>query len=397
MKKILSNLVFQVLVAIILGSIVGINFPAFAIKQHFIGNYFIGLMEWLVAPVIFLSITSGIAGIASLRTLGGIALKSFILFQLLSTFAIVFGFEMARLLKPGVIDKAILQDIVPHHSEFSDRGIGANSAIPLHNILFVLILALTVGLVLHFLPKKVYLINLLEQVKTFVFKLIGVFLRLSPIAVFSSFAYHIANFGPSSILPMSKLIAVMYLLILIFVFGILGLLLRYFRLSIWELLVLIREEILIVFGTSSSRSVIPLLITRLEKYGCSRALTGFVLSIGYSFNLIGTSIYLGLCTMFLLQLYNIHVDIEMYFKIVIILMLVSKGASGVPGAGFIALSSAIYMVKIIPAEGLLFIVAVDRFLNEARAVTNSIGNAACTLAIAKSEGDVVGRRRKDGI
>ena len=219
-----------------------------------------------------------------------------------------------------------------------------------------------------------------------IFRVITLFFSLTPIAVFSGMAYTIASFGLHSILPMSKLVAVMYLLVIIFVFAFLGLLLRYYKFSIWQLLVLIREEILIVFGTSSSRTVIPLLIPRLENYGCSKQVTGFVLSMGYSFNLIGTSIYLGLCTMFLIQLYNIEVDMYTYFKIIMILMLVSKGASGVPGAGFIALSSAIlFYPKYLPKD--CFIVAVERFLNEARSITNTIGNAACTLVIAKSENE----------
>jgi aerobic C4-dicarboxylate transport protein len=388
-----SNLAFQVLIALIAGIAAGIYFPAFAIKQRFIGTYFISITEWFVAPVIFLSITTGIAGIASLRKLGRIALKSIILFEVLTTIAIIFGLAMAALLRPGTINKGNLQEIIKTHFQlpYHETSSGWNSFLPAQNVLWILTTAMAVGLLLHFLPQKDKYIIKLEKIRDMIFRVITLFFSLTPLAVFSGMAYTIASFGLHSILPMSKLVAVMYLLVIIFVFAFLGLLLRYYKFSIWQLLVLIREEILIVFGTSSSRTVIPLLIPRLENYGCSKQVTGFVLSMGYSFNLIGTSIYLGLCTMFLIQLYNIEVDMYTYLKIIMILMLVSKGASGVPGAGFIALSSAIYILPEIPSEGLLFIVAVERFLNEARSITNTIGNAACTLAIAKSENEFAER------
>lgn len=387
LRKIFSNLAFQVLIALIAGIAVGYFYPAFAIKQRFIGTYFISVTEWLAAPVIFLSITTGIAAIASLKKLGRIALKSVILFEVMTTVAIVFGLVMAALLKPGTINKGNLQELfktqehLPEHTATA----GWQNYLPAQNVLWVLISAMVIGLLLHFMPQKTKYIFKLEKIRDFIFKIITLFFSLTPLAVFSGMAYTISNFGLHSILPMSKLVAVMYLLVIIFVFAFIGLLLRYYKFSIWQLLVLIKEEILIVFGTSSSRTVIPLVIARLENYGCSKPVTGFVLSMGYSFNLIGTSIYLGLCTMFLIQLYHIELDIYAYFKIILILMLVSKGASGVPGAGFIALSSAIYILPEIPSEGLLFIVAVERFLNEARSITNTIGNAACTLVIAKSE------------
>ncbi|KIO78469.1 hypothetical protein TH53_03385 [Pedobacter lusitanus] len=393
LRKIFSNLAFQVLIALIAGIAAGIYFPAFAIKQRFIGTYFISVTEWFAGPVIFLSITTGIAAIASLRKLGRIALKSILLFELLTTVAIIFGLGMAALLKPGTINKGNLQEIIQSHFQLPDHetSSGWNNFLPPQHVLWILASAMTIGLLLHFLPQKDRYIVKLEKIRDLIFSVITLFFSLTPLAVFSGMAYTIASFGLHSILPMSKLVAVMYLLVIIFVFVFLGLLLRYYKFSIWQLLVLIREEILIVFGTSSSRTVIPLLIARLENYGCSKPVTGFVLSTGYSFNLIGTSIYLGLCTMFLIQLYNLEIDMYTWCKIVLILMLVSKGASGVPGAGFIALSSAIYILPEIPSEGLLFIVAVERFLNEARSITNTIGNAASTLVIAKSENEFTER------
>lgn len=393
LRKIFTNLAFQVLIALIAGITAGILFPAFAIKQRFIGTLFISITEWFVAPVIFLSITSGIAGIASLRKLGRIAIKSIVLFEVLTTLAIVFGLAVAALLKPGTISKGNLQELLLTHFKLPghEPESGWNTFLPVQNVLWILIIATVIGILLHLLPQKEKYILKLEKVRDIIFRIITLFFSLTPLAVFSGMAYTIASFGLHSILPMSKLVAVMYLLVIIFVFVFLGLLLRYFKFSIWQLLVLIREEILIVFGTSSSRTVIPLVIARLENYGCSKPVTGFVLSTGYAFNLIGTSIYLGLCTMFLIQLYNIQLDMAAYFRIILILMLVSKGASGVPGAGFIALSSAIYIIPEIPSEGLLFIVAVERFLNEARSITNTIGNAACTLVIAKSENEFTGQ------
>lgn len=387
LRKIFSNLAFQVLIALIAGVAVGYFYPAFAIKQRFIGTYFISVTEWLAAPVIFLSITTGIAAITSLKKLGRIALKSVILFEVMTTIAIIFGLVMAALLKPGTINKGNLQELFKTQEHLPEHAAtaGWQNYLPAQNVLWVLISAMVIGLLLHFLPQKAKYIFKLEKIRDFIFKIITLFFSLTPLAVFSGMAYTISNFGLHSILPMSKLVAVMYLLVIIFVFAFIGLLLRYYKFSIWQLLILIKEEILIVFGTSSSRTVIPLVIARLENYGCSKPVTGFVLSMGYSFNLIGTSIYLGLCTMFLIQLYHIELDMYAYLKIILILMLVSKGASGVPGAGFIALSSAIYILPEIPSEGLLFIVAVERFLNEARSITNTIGNAACTLVIAKSE------------
>jgi len=373
LKKVFYNLAFQVLVALILGIVVGKYFPDFSIKQRFIGKYFIEVTEWFAAPVIFLSVATGIAGIVSLRKLGRIAIKSFILFEVLTTLAIVFGMVMEVFMRSGSINKSLLEGMIKAPIRLPQNKVasGWNNFILEHNVVWVLILAVAVGLLLHFLPKRDSYISSLENIKGAIFKLITLFFYLTPLAVFSGMAYTIATFGIHSILPMSKLVAIMYLSAIVYVLLFLGLLLRYYRLSIWRMLVLIREELVIVFGTSSSRTVIPLLIPRLEKYGCSKPVTSFVLSTGYSFNLIGTSIYLGLCVMFLIQLYHVQVDFYTCAKIVLILMVISKGASGVPGAGFIALSSVVYMLPQIPSEGLFFIVAVERFLNEARAITNN--------------------------
>ncbi|SHG88065.1 cation:dicarboxylate symporter family transporter [Pedobacter caeni] len=389
LTQIFSNLAFQVLIALILGLALGHYFPAFSIKQHFVSAYFIAAAEWFAAPVIFLTVASGIAGIASLKKLGRIILKSVVLFELVSTLAIVFGLVMAVWLKPGVINTDNLHEQVGKYAELNVNSLKEGGQAFSQSALIVLVLAILVGLLLHLLPARDRFIQGLDKVRDGVFRLITLFFRLTPLAVLSGMAYTVASFGLHSILPMGKLIAVMYLSVIIFVFGFLGLMLYLYRFNIWQLLVLIRDELLIVFGTSSSRSVIPLVIDKLDKFGCSKPVTGFVLSAGYSFNLIGTSIYLGMSIIFVAQLYHIHLVFSDYLEIILVLMLVSKGASGVPGAGFVALSSAVALLPQIPFEGLVFIFAVERFLNEARSITNTIGNAAATLVIARTENDFI--------
>ncbi len=386
MRKIVTHLSFYVLIAIITGVLVGIYSPSLALQLEPLSKHFISIIKIFTFPIIFLTVTLGIASMGDLKKVGRIGLKSLIYFEIVSTLSLAIGVIVALWLKPGSINKEGIQMQDPSkYTASPDFHIW--SIIKSNANLQILVLAIIIGLLLNFLNKKEKYIHILGRLTHYVFIGLKYVMYLAPIAAFGGMAFAVGKYGLASLIPLGKLMATMYLTMTLFIFVILGLLLKYYNLSIWQLIKNIKEELLIVFATSSSEPAMPSLMNKLEKMGCSKSVVGLVVPTGYSFNLDGTSIYLSMAVIFIAQLYNVQLSTAELVTMIFILMLTSKGAAGVTGSGFIVLASTLATLQKIPIEGLAFLLGVDKFMSEARAITNIIGNSAATVFIAKTEGE----------
>ena len=388
MRRIITHLSFYVLVAIITGVLVGIYMPSYALRLEPLSKYFISIIKIFTFPIIFLTVTLGISSMGDLKKVGRIGLKSLVYFEVVSTLSLAIGVIVALWLKPGAINKEGIQMQDPSKYTASPN-FHIWSIIKDNANLQILVLAIIVGLILNFLNKKEKYIHALGRVTHYVFIGLKYVMYLAPIAAFGGMAFAVGKYGLASLIPLGKLMGTMYLTMALFIFVILGLLLKYYHLSIWQLIKNIKEELLIVFATSSSEPAMPSLMNKLEKMGCSKSVVGLVVPTGYSFNLDGTSIYLSMAIIFIAQLYNVQLSTAELVTMILILMLTSKGAAGVTGSGFIVLASTLATLQKIPIEGLAFLLGIDKFMSEARAITNIIGNSAATLFIAKTEGENV--------
>ena len=388
MRKIITHLSFYVLLAIILGIFLGVYFPSTAIQLEPLAKGFIQVIKIFTYPIIFLTVTLGIASMGDLKKVGRIGLVSLVYFEIVSTLSLAIGVVVALWIQPGNIDKSGLQMQDPakytSKTNFDLWGIVASNT-----NLQVLILAIFVGFLLNYLPKRAQYLHQIGRLTHYVFLGLKWVMYFAPLGALGGMSYAIGKYGLATLLPLGKLMITMYLTMALFVFVILGLILRYFKLSIFKLLKNIKEELLIVFATSSSEPAMPSLMNKLEKMGCSKSVVGLVVPTGYSFNLDGTSIYLSMAVIFIAQLYNVHLSTAEIVTILLILMLTSKGAAGVTGSGFIVLASTLATMQKIPIEGLAFLLGVDKFMSEARAITNIIGNSAATIVIAKTEGETI--------
>jgi aerobic C4-dicarboxylate transport protein len=386
MRKIITHLSFYVLIAIISGVLVGIYSPSLALQLDPLSKYFISIIKIFTFPIIFLTVSLGIASMGDLKKVGRIGIKSLIYFEIVSTLSLAIGVIMALWLKPGSINKEGIQMQDPSkYTASPDFHIW--SIIKDNANLQILVLAIIIGLLLNFLNKKEKYIHILGRLTHYVFIGLKYVMYLAPIAAFGGMAFAVGKYGLASLIPLGKLMATMYLTMALFIFVILGLLLKYYNLSVWQLIKNIKEELLIVFATSSSEPAMPSLMNKLEKMGCSKSVVGLVVPTGYSFNLDGTSIYLSMAVIFIAQLYNVQLNTAELVTMIFILMLTSKGAAGVTGSGFIVLASTLATLQKIPIEGLAFLLGVDKFMSEARALTNIIGNSVATVFIAKTEGE----------
>jgi aerobic C4-dicarboxylate transport protein len=388
MRKIITHLSFYVLVAILSGILVGIYIPSYALRLEPLSKYFISIIKIFTFPIIFLTVTLGISSMGDLKKVGRIGLKSLVYFEVVSTLSLAIGVIVALWLKPGSINKEGIQMQDPSKYTASPN-FHIWSIIKDNANLQILVLAIIVGLILNFLNKKENYIHALGRVTHYVFIGLKYVMYLAPIAAFGGMAFAVGKYGLASLIPLGKLMGTMYLTMALFIFLILGLLLKYYNLSIWQLIKNIKEELLIVFATSSSEPAMPSLMNKLEKMGCSKSVVGLVVPTGYSFNLDGTSIYLSMAVIFIAQLYNVQLSTAELVTMILILMLTSKGAAGVTGSGFIVLASTLATLQKIPIEGLAFLLGIDKFMSEARAITNIIGNSAATVFIAKTEGENV--------
>ncbi|MEP6684673.1 MAG: cation:dicarboxylase symporter family transporter [Parafilimonas sp.] len=386
MKKIFSNLTFWVLLAITAGALLGKFYPGTAVKMQFLGNDFIAVVKVFIYPIIFLTICLGISNMGDLKKAGRVGGKAILYFEILTTFALLIGIIVSHLIQPGSgvniseIKGGDISGYVKQANEFTWWGFFKENP-----TLQILIIAIFFGIWLSKYKQKQRIIKPLSVVSKYVFKGLRFVMLLAPLGAFGGMAYTIGKFGLHTLLPLGKLMICVYITCICFIFIVLGLLMRYYKVSIFQFLKYIREELLIVLGTSSSEAALPSLIEKLERMGCSQSVTGLVVPAGYSFNLDGTTIYLSMSVMFLAQIYHIDLSMHQILVIIGVLLITSKGAAGVTGSGFIVLASTLTAVKIIPVEGLAFLLGVDRFMSEARALTNFIGNGVATIFLSNNE------------
>ena len=390
LKKILSNLAFQVLVAIIAGVLLGHFYPATAVKMEIIGKSFINIIKLFIGPIIFLTIVLGITGIDSLRKVGRVGLRALVYFEVVSTIALAIGVFVAYIVQPGSINMSgLTAKDASQYTQHAADGFSWLGFFLSNFTLQVLVAGIIAGIVISNLKNKTAVTRPLEKASHYVFLALRYVMYLAPLGAFGGMAFAVGKFGLQTLLPLGKLMLCVYMTMALFVFLILGAIMRYYKLSIWKFLKSIKEELLIVLGTSSSEPAMPSLMRKLESMGCSKSVVGLVVPTGYSFNLDGTSIYLSMSVIFIAQLYNVHLSLGEMLSIIGILMITSKGAAGVTGSGFIVLASTLTALHKIPVEGLAFLLGVDKFMSEARAITNIIGNGVATMVISKAENEFV--------
>jgi aerobic C4-dicarboxylate transport protein len=403
MKRLLSNLTIQVLIAIALGVIAGLYIKNIAPTAELISKTFISLITMLIAPIIFLTIVLGIAGMSDMKKVGRVGGKALLYFEIVTTFALVIGVTVANIIKPGAgfenhaakMDTGKLAVYEKAASEM-DWGDFLAHIVPSNmfkafaegDILQILFFAVLFGFGLSKMGETGQsVIQLFDKLSKVFFNIMKIVMKVAPIGAFAGMAFTVSKYGIQTLKPLALLMGSVYLTMALFIFVVLNIICRLFKFSLWEYLKYIRQEILIVLGTSSSESALPAMMEKLEKFGCSKSVVGLVIPTGYSFNLDGTTIYLSMCVIFLAQVFNIPLSLGQELTIIGILMVTSKGAAGVTGSGFIVLTSTLTAIKVIPVEGLAILIGVDRFMSEARAITNVIGNGVATIVIAKSEGE----------
>ena len=402
MKRLFSNLTFQVLIAIALGVVVGLNFKGFASTAELISKTFISLITMLIAPIIFFTIVLGIAGMSDMKKVGRVGGKALLYFEIVTTFALIIGVTVANILKPGagfvshtVTDTSKLAAYEKaaaemHWGDFIAHIVPGNvfDAFAKGDILQILFFAILFGVGLSRMGQTGQsVIQLFDKLSKVFFNIMKIVMKVAPLGAFGGMAFTISKYGLKTLQPLALLMGSVYLTMFLFIFVVLNIICRIYKFSLWQYLKYIRQEILIVLGTSSSESALPAMMEKMEKFGCSKSVVGLVIPTGYSFNLDGTTIYLSMCVIFLAQVFNVPLSLAQQLTIIGILMITSKGAAGVTGSGFIVLSSTLTAIKIIPVEGLAILIGVDRFMSEARAITNVIGNGVATIVIAKSEGE----------
>jgi aerobic C4-dicarboxylate transport protein len=387
-QRILTNLTFWVLIAIIAGILVGHYAKDIALEMEVVSTAFIGVIKVFIPPIIFLTIVLGISGMGDMKKVGRIGIKSLLYFEVVSTFALVIGIAMAYWIQPGNIDRSTIPmgDVkkIPPAEAFSWLNFFLSNL-----TLQVLVVAIITGIVLNYSKKRQQAVALLSQGSKIVFTGLKYVMYLAPVGAFAGMAFTIGKYGLETLVPLGKLMGTVYMTMFLFIFLILGSILWFYKIKIWQLLRYIKEEILLVLGTSSSETALPTIMQKLEGMGCSKSVVGLVIPTGYSFNLDGTSIYLSMAVIFLAQLYGVHLSFGEMLSIIGILMVTSKGAAGVTGSGFIVLASTLTAIHKIPVEGLAFLFGVDKFMSEARSITNLIGNTVATIVISKSEKEFV--------
>lgn len=395
--KIFRILYVQVIIGIILGILVGWQFPAFFPVGKLISEMFINAIKMVIAPVIFFTITAGIAGAGDMKKVGRVGGKGLIYFEIVTTFALIIGLVMANVLKPGagVSHNITAAPVSGAESlswqEFVLHIIPSNivDAFAKGDIIQILFFGILFGIGLKQLGHYGDSVNLtFEKINKVLFNILKIIMKVSPLGAFGGMAYTIGKFGFTSLYSLGKLLGTFYLTGFLFIFVVLNLIAKYYGFSLWKLLGYIKAELLIVFGASSSEAALPNLIKKMEDAGCEKSVVGLIIPAGYSFNLDGTSIYLSLSVVFIAQAFNIDLSLGQQLTVIGILLLTSKGAAGVSGSGFLVLTSTLTALKVVPVEGLALIIGVDRFMSEGRAIINIIGNTVATVIISKSEKEI---------
>lgn len=386
MKKIFTNLTFWVLTAITAGAVLGHFAPATAIQMQPLGKGFIEIVKLFISPIIFLTISLGISGMGDLKKVGRVGGKAILYFEIVTTLALIIGIVVANIIQPGkgVNTSAVAGGDISSYT----KGASAFSWLQFLKDNFtiqVLLFSIAFGIFLSKYKNRGRIIEVLTFLSRYVFKALHLVMLFAPIGAFGGMAFTIGKYGLQTLVPLGKLMITVYITMAVFIFLVLGLLMKYYKISLWKFLKYIREELLIVLGTSSSEAGLPSLMEKLERMGCTKSVVGLVVPAGYSFNLDGTTIYLSMATIFLAQVYNVHLDTMQVLTIIGILMITSKGAAGVTGSGFVVLASTLTAIKVIPLEGLALLLGVDRFMSEARSITNFIGNGVATIWLANNE------------
>lgn len=403
-KPIYTHLYFQVLAAIALGVCLGHLYPAAGEAMKPLGDGFVKLIKMLIGPIIFVTVVHGIASMGDLKKVGRVGIKALIYFEVLTTLALVIGLVVVNVLKPGAgmnvdiasLDANAVASFVAKSKEETAVGFVLDiipntffSGFVDGNILQVLLVALLFAFALQSLGARGKpVLDLVAQIGDVMFKMVGFIMRLAPIGAFGAMAFTIGRYGIDKLSSLAFLMFAFYLTCLIFLFGVLGVIAWLSGFSILRYLAYIKDELLIVLGTSSSESVLPRLIAKMRKVGCEESVVGLVVPTGYSFNLDGTCIYLTMAAIFLAQATNTELTIWHELSILGVLLLTSKGAAGVTGSGFITLAATLATTSHIPVASLALILGIDRFMSEGRALMNLIGNGVATIVIAKSEGAI---------
>jgi aerobic C4-dicarboxylate transport protein len=418
MKKIFTNLTFWVLTAITAGillghfrpdlalykvleeplktKILGQEFEIGATFSEFLGKTFISIVKLFINPIIFLTISLGIISMGNLKKVGKVGAKALIYFEVVTTFALLIGVFVANVIRPGDgVDTSRVKggDI----SKYTQKAEGFSwwKFFMDNSTLQILVLAIVVGVFLSNYNGRQKVIDFLQPISKKIFWALHKVMYLAPIGAFGGMAFTIGKYGIATIIPLIKLMGTVYVTMAVFIFVVLWYILRSYKINLLEYLKFIKAELLIVLGTSSSEAALPSLMEKLEKMGCSKSVVGLVVPAGYSFNLDGTTIYLSMAVIFLAQVFHVELNLQQMLTIIGILMVTSKGAAGVTGSGFIVLASTLTAIKVIPVEGLALLLGVDRFMSEARSITNFIGNGVATIWIANNEKEFDRQKMKE--
>jgi aerobic C4-dicarboxylate transport protein len=399
-----KHLYFQVLVAIALGIALGHFWPEEGTAMKPLGDAFIKLVKMIIAPVIFLTVATGIAGMSDLRKVGRVAGKAMLYFLCFSTLALVVGLIVGNIVQPGAgmhinpatLDAKAVQGYAAQAHEQTITGFLMNiipttivGAFASGDILQVLFFAVLFGISLAMVGERAApVLNFLHALTAPIFTLVGILMKAAPIGAFGAMAFTIGRYGISSVVNLAFLVGTFYLTSLIFVLVVLGAVARYNGFSIVALIKYIKEELLLVLGTSSSEAALPTLMQKMERAGCKKSVVGLVIPTGYSFNLDGTNIYMTLAALFIAQATDIPLSIGDQILLLLVAMLSSKGAAGITGAGFITLAATLSVVPSVPVAGMALILGIDRFMSECRALTNLVGNAVATVVVARWEGEL---------
>ena len=397
-----SHLYVQVLAAIAGGILLGHFWPEVGVQLQPLGKGFIDLVKMIIAPVIFLTVSTGIASVGSGKTLGRLTAKTFAYFLFFSTLALIIGLTVANVVQPGAgmnidpstLDPNAVAKIAEYDAKAHDTSLVGFvlaiipttfvSALTSGSILQALFAAILFGIALsHTGAAGAQVLGMLEKLSSVFFYLVGMLMRFAPIGAFGAMAFTIGEYGVESLVNLGALIATFYLTSILFVVVVLGSMARLCGFSIFRLIAYLKAELLLVLGTSSSEAALPALIDKMERAGCSRSVVGLVVPTGYSFNLDGTNIYMTLAALFIAQATGVHLSLWDQVALLLIAMISSKGAAGVTGAGFITLAATLSIVPSVPVAGLALILGIDRFMSECRSLTNFIGNAVATVVVAR--------------
>jgi len=401
-RPLYRELYFQVLVAITLGVALGFFNPPLAEKMKPLGDGFIKLIRMMIAPIIFATVVTGIAGMGDMKKLGRVGIKALLYFEVVTTMALIIGLVIVTIVQPGAginadpktLDTKAVAQYTTSGAQLSTVDFIMNvipdqmvNAFAKGEVLQILLIAIMFGLALATFEKGKPVLEAFQYISHILFKMIGFIMYAAPLGAFGAMAFTIGKYGIGTLVQLGKLMICFYATAVLFVFVVLGTIARLHGFRIVKLLKYLKEELLIVLGTSTSEAALPSLMVKLERLGCTKSVVGLVVPSGYSFNLDGTSIYLTIAALFVAQATNTHLTSAQEIQLLLVLMLTSKGAAAVTGGGFITLAATLSSLHTVPVAGITLLLGVDRFMSEMRGLTNMTGNAVATIVVAKWEGE----------